>query len=215
MIVCVIAIVALVTLMIANVAEADYVVDHLFSYYNWTGDNGSTVVDSSGHGHDGRNSGSVLNNGPIANRTFNGAATISLPQQPVTGWNGFTYETIILPANVTPGTRHGIMGQSNGRNALYLDGAKLVIRIVNVGGYAVEAKSGNISTDNPTHVVMTYNNTTKYARLYINGQYVTQVKLSSGGNGGQIWQTFPGSGIADSYIVGMSRFEGSILYFAQ
>ncbi len=193
-----------------------YVADHLYSYYNWTGDSGSTVADSSGYGHNGENSGSILNNGPIATRTFDGTAKIDVPQQPVIGWDGFTYETIILPTNVTTRTTHGIVGQGYGYNTLYLDGAKLVIRIVNVGGYATEARSGNISTDRPTHIVMTYNNTTKYARLYINGLYVTQVQLSSAGSRGQVWKVFneflPSIGDRYIYVLGMGKFEGTMGY---
>jgi PKD repeat protein len=190
--------------------NTSYVADGLYSYYNWTGDSGSTVTDNSGNRHNGTNSGSILNNDPVASRTFDGTAKIDIPDQPLAGWNGFTYETIIQPTNVTPGTKHGIIGQSYGRNVLYLDGSRLVIRIVNAGGYATEARSANVSFSKPVHVVMTYNNTTKYARLYINGAYVTQVQLSSYGSKGQVWQTFPWSAIANSYITGMGKLEGSI-----
>ena len=50
-------------------------------HYNWTEDNGNTIIDNSGHGNDGINNGTttfILSTGGTA-RHFNGQSRITIP----------------------------------------------------------------------------------------------------------------------------------------
>ncbi len=159
-------------LIISLVGTAHADTDQLV-YYNWSADNGNTIVDNSGHGNNGINNGSttfILPTGQIA-RHFNGQNRITIPNNE---------ELEFTDPHITFGVFFRYDSSNSARNTYLISKGNTAFRIsidhtnsmltyeVYADGHAIHASSETrIQPNKDYEAIVTYDGS--HAQLYLNG----------------------------------------------
>ncbi|AYK16083.1 MAG: PGF-pre-PGF domain-containing protein [Methanosarcina flavescens] len=142
-------------------------------HYNWTEDNGNTIIDNSGHGNDGINNGTttfILSTGGTA-RHFNGQSRITIPNNDQLAFTDphITFGVFFRYNSSNPARNTYLVSKGNTAFRISIDHTNSMLTYsVYADGHPIHASSGTrIQPNKDYEAIVTYNGS--HAQLYING----------------------------------------------
>ncbi|KKG09770.1 PGF-pre-PGF domain-containing protein, partial [Methanosarcina sp. 2.H.A.1B.4] len=142
-------------------------------YYDWSADNGNTIVDTSGNGNNGANYGSttfILPTGQMA-RHFNGQNRITIPNNEQLAFTDpyITFGVFFRYNSNNPTNCTYLVSKGNNTCSLSIDHTDSILKYeVYADGHAISGCSASpIQPDEDYEAIVTYDGS--HAQLYING----------------------------------------------